>query len=85
MVFEMSMGIPKKKSLLPLVMSGLNQHGNEASVFYQKNMAVSFSKIPPYAQDGGQCAGAFLKCQWGSVKKKEFAIVSHVRAKPAWQ
>jgi hypothetical protein len=51
-------------------MSGLNQHGNEASVFYQKNMAVSFSKIPPYAQDGGQCAGAFLKCQWGSVKKK---------------
>jgi hypothetical protein len=42
MVFEMSMGIPKKKSLLPLVMSGLNQHDNEASVFYQKTWLSAF-------------------------------------------
>jgi hypothetical protein len=35
-VFEMSMGILQKKSLPSLVMSGLNQHGNEASVFHQE-------------------------------------------------
>jgi hypothetical protein len=31
----MLMGIPKKKSLLPLVMSGRNDHENEASVLHQ--------------------------------------------------
>jgi hypothetical protein len=46
-------------------MSGLNQHGNEASAFYQKNMAVSFLKVPPYAQDGGQCAGVFFELSMG--------------------
>jgi hypothetical protein len=29
-------GFVKKKDLPSLVMSGLNQHGNEALVFYQK-------------------------------------------------
>jgi hypothetical protein len=35
-------GFVEKKSMPSLVMSGLNQHGNEASVFYQKTWLQAF-------------------------------------------
>jgi hypothetical protein len=35
-------GFVEKKSLPSLVMSGLHQHGNEASVFYQKTRLKAF-------------------------------------------
>jgi hypothetical protein len=33
--------------------------------FSTKNMAASFLKAPPYAQGGGQCAGAFFEMSMG--------------------
>jgi hypothetical protein len=76
-------GFAKKKSLPSLVMSGLNQHGNEASVFYQKTWARLFLRHHLKRRTVVSVLACFLKCQWGFVKKKEFAIVSHVRAQPA--
>jgi hypothetical protein len=53
--------------------------------FPPKNHAVSLLKVPPWPQDRGQCAGIFFwKANWNSYKK-EFAFISHVRAKPLWQ
>jgi hypothetical protein len=39
---ECQWGFVEKKSLPSLVMSGLNQHSNEASVFYQKTWLRAF-------------------------------------------
>jgi hypothetical protein len=45
-------------------MSGLNQHGNEASAIYQKH-GCEILKVPPYAQGGGQCSGMFFEMSMG--------------------
>jgi hypothetical protein len=46
-------------------------------------MTESFLKVPQYAQGGGQRTGVIFEMSMGILQKKEFAIVSHVRAKTA--
>jgi hypothetical protein len=69
--FELSMGIRQKKKSLPsLVMSGLKQYGNEASVFYQKTWLRAFWKYRHKRRAVVSVLVCFLKCRWGFVKKK---------------
>jgi hypothetical protein len=63
-------GFVEKKSLPSLVMPELNQHGNEASVFYQKTWLRAFCKYHCKRRAVVSVLACFLKCQWGFVKKK---------------
>jgi hypothetical protein len=67
-------GFVEKKSLPSLVMSGLNQHGNEASVFYQKTWLRAFLRRHRKRHRKRRAVvsvlACFLNCQWGFVKKK---------------